>query len=145
MKWATHFGGALLLSAGFYFAGAPLSIGLITGFLLGSILPDLMDIVMGAPRIVPHRNIFSHIALLGFGLSFLFLLFPYNALLGLGLGVLHHDALDVITKGGIYIGGMHVRGRLTALNPIHNALVLFLQALIALYIIYIAKPYLFPF
>ncbi|MFP3210569.1 MAG: hypothetical protein RXR16_03590 [Thermocladium sp.] len=143
MKWVTHFGGALLLTGGFYFAGFPLSLGLITGFLLGSILPDLMDIMMGAPRIVPHRNIFSHNALLGAGILSLFALYPYTSLLGLGIGVLHHDALDVITRGGIYIGSKRVHGKLLALNPIHNALILVLQGLIALYIVYIVKPYLF--
>lgn len=122
MKWITHVSCILILLAGLS-RFTPLTLGFILLSLAGSILPDLIEEWTG----LPHRSVFTHNIVIGV----LLLILP-SGLNALGVGYLHHLALDALTPGGVYVFTRRVRGPLESSSIPYNMVVVLAHLLLAL-------------
>jgi len=125
MKWYTHLTCTTLLLATLskFF---PLTLGFILLSLVGSLLPDILESWLG----LPHRSKYIHNYMAG--VLLVALGFFSELLLALGVGYMHHLALDTMTVYGCHICDKRVKGMLKGNNNWHNFLAILAHLLLML-------------
>lgn len=123
MKWYIHITCITLILATIsrFF---PLTLGFILFSLIGSILPDLLEPLLG----LPHRSKYVHNLVATTPLILLGVFSEW--IMALGLAYAHHIILDATTATGIYICNQKIRGSLRNNNLWHNLLVILVHLLL---------------
>jgi len=119
VKWVTHLATSLIFALIFskFFPLSILGLALAT---VVSILPDYLDITIGAN----HRGLYSHNLLIPLGtLPLIF----HSTLAGFVIGYGHHLFIDSFTKQGVYLGKRKIKGTLYSKNLLHNILVILMH------------------
>jgi len=128
MKWYTHLACITLILAAIsrFF---PLTLGFILFSLIGSILPDLLEVWLG----LPHRSKYVHNLVAAAPLILLGVFSEW--IMALGLAYAHHVVLDVTTVTGSYIYNQKIRGPLRNNNLWHNLLIILAHLLVVFTIV----------
>jgi len=123
MKWVTHISGTILMVI-LLAKAMPIRMDFILAAIAGSILPDLIESLLG----IQHRSTIFHNYLAGIAL--LLLGIGADWILGLGFGYLHHLVLDSITRKGVFFLNKRIYGSLNTNEAIDNLAVLGIHAVV---------------